>query len=125
MMLVALGSPITTQACSVTSLRTYTYARPTIHVDLADANAKAQAFPFDPKPDWERFYASGEDILAYIKQTVRKWNLDRDLQLNTKVIGAHWQQDAGEWRVEVEHQGQRRVEYCDVLISAQGVLVYA
>jgi cation diffusion facilitator CzcD-associated flavoprotein CzcO len=85
---------------------------------------KQQAFPFDPNPDWEKFYASGPDILAYIKRTVRKWNLDKDLQLNTRVIGAWWNQEAGEWKVTVEHAGVQRDEYCDVLISAQGVLVY-
>lgn len=83
-----------------------------------------QAFPFDPNPDWEKFYASGPQILAYIKRTVKKWNLDRDLQLNTKVVGAYWNQEAGEWKVTVERDGIHRDEYCDVLISAQGVLVY-
>jgi cation diffusion facilitator CzcD-associated flavoprotein CzcO len=82
-----------------------------------------QAFPFDPNPDWERFYASGPDILAYMKHTVKKWSLDRDLQLNTKVIGAYWQDDIAQWKVTVEHEGKQRDEYCHVLISAQGVLV--
>ncbi|GAB7364263.1 hypothetical protein MBLNU230_g4811t1 [Neophaeotheca triangularis] len=89
-----------------------------------DVPAHIYAFPFDPNPDWPRFYASGPEILAYIKRTMKKWNLDRDLQLNTKVISAEWQEEAGEWEVVVENQGQQRVEYCDVLISAQGVLVH-
>lgn len=54
---------------------------------------------------------------------MKKWNLDRDLQLSTKVVGAQWLEDRGEWRVTVEHKGKRRDEYCHVLISAQGVLV--
>ena len=82
-----------------------------------------QAFPFDPNPDWTRFYASGAEIQAYIKKTARKWNLDRDLKLNTRVVGARWQEDLGQWKVTVEHEGQRRDEYCHVLISSQGVLV--
>ncbi|KAF7551089.1 hypothetical protein G7046_g7809 [Stylonectria norvegica] len=89
-----------------------------------DVPAHIYTFPFDPNPDWNRFYASGADILAYIKHTVKKWNLDRDLQLNTKVIGAWWQEDRGEWKVTVEHEGKQRDEYCNVLISAQGVLVH-
>ncbi|KAF6800227.1 cyclohexanone 1,2-monooxygenase [Colletotrichum sojae] len=89
-----------------------------------DVPAHIYAFPFDPNPNWSRFYASGAEILEYIKNTVRKWNLDRDLQLNTKVVGAQWQEDIGQWKVTVEHQGQRRDEYCHVLISAQGVLVH-
>ncbi|KAL9943609.1 hypothetical protein D7B24_004899 [Verticillium nonalfalfae] len=89
-----------------------------------DVPAHIYAFPFDPNPDWSRFYASGPDILAYIKATVKKWNLDRDLHLNTKVVDAIWQEDLGQWQVTVEHEGVRRVEHCHVLISAQGVLVH-
>lgn len=70
-----------------------------------------------------------------MKRTVKKWNLDRDLQLNTKVVGAEWQQRLGQWKVTVEdttttttasppHPPRRRIEFCHVLISAQGVLVH-
>ncbi|KAF4555237.1 Flavin-binding monooxygenase-like protein 6 [Elsinoe fawcettii] len=89
-----------------------------------DVPAHIYAFPFDPNPDWERFYASGGDILAYIKHTVQKWSLDQDLHLNTRVIGAHWQQHLGQWKVTVEHNGKQWDEFCNVLISAQGVLVH-
>ena len=30
----------------------------------------------------------------------------------------------GQWRITVEHGGQRREEYADVLLSGQGVLVH-
>ncbi|SPO01644.1 related to monooxigenase [Cephalotrichum gorgonifer] len=89
-----------------------------------DVPAHIYAFPFDPNPDWERFYASGGDILSYMKATVKKWSLDRDLQLNTRVIGAWWQEDLGQWKVRVDHAGAQRDEFCHVLISAQGVLVH-
>lgn len=83
-----------------------------------------QAFPFDPNPDWERFYASGAAIEEYIKHTVKKWNLDRDLHLNTRVIAAEWQESSGQWKVTVESNGKQRDEFCEILISGQGVLVY-
>lgn len=88
-----------------------------------DVPAHIYAFPFDPNPEWTRFYASGAEILEYFKKTVKKWNLDRDLQLNTKVVGAQWQEDLGQWKVTVEKDGARRDEFCHVLISGQGVLV--
>lgn len=70
-------------------------------------------------------HASGAEILEYFKKTVRKWNLDRDLQLNTKVVGAEWHESEGMWCVEVENTRteERRKEWCHVLISGQGVLV--
>uniref|UniRef100_A0A0D2XXV2 Sterigmatocystin biosynthesis monooxygenase stcW n=1 Tax=Fusarium oxysporum (strain Fo5176) TaxID=660025 RepID=A0A0D2XXV2_FUSOF len=89
-----------------------------------DVPSHIYAFPFDPNPNWERFYASGGDILSYMKATVKKWNLDRDLQLNTRVVGAEWLDDLGQWKVTVEHEGIQREEFCHVLISAQGVLVH-
>ena len=59
-----------------------------------------------------------------MKRTVKEWNLDRDIYLNTKVIAAEWQEASGEWKVTVENEGKKRVEHCDILISGQGVLVY-
>lgn len=55
---------------------------------------------------------------------MKKWSLDRDLQLDTRVEGAWWQEDMGKWKVTVENGGVSRDEYCDVLISARGVLVH-
>jgi cation diffusion facilitator CzcD-associated flavoprotein CzcO len=54
---------------------------------------------------------------------MKKWHLDRDLELNTKVVSAIWQEDEGKWKLTVEHAGVQRVELCDILISGQGNLV--
>ncbi|KXG46721.1 uncharacterized protein PGRI_034670 [Penicillium griseofulvum] len=88
-----------------------------------DVPSHIYAFPFDPNPDWPRFYSSGPAIQEYIKSTVKKWNLDRDIQLETQVIGAHWQEDSGKWKITVKHAGVERDEFCDILISGQGNLV--
>ncbi|KAK1561571.1 uncharacterized protein LY79DRAFT_531164 [Colletotrichum navitas] len=87
-----------------------------------DVAAHVYSFPFDPKPDWDNYYASGAEILAHIKATVRKWDLDRNLHLNSRVVAAKWLEAQGQWRVIVSHDGVDRDEYCDVLISGQGVL---
>jgi cation diffusion facilitator CzcD-associated flavoprotein CzcO len=84
--------------------------------------AAEQAFPFDPNPEWIHFYSSGQEIHEYIKKTARKWNLDRDVRLNTKVTKAVWQEDLGNWKVTVACGGVGWDEYADVLISGQGVL---
>jgi cation diffusion facilitator CzcD-associated flavoprotein CzcO len=84
----------------------------------------SQAFPFDPNPSWSKFYVGGPEIHDYIKRTVKKWNLDRDVQLNTKVVGTYWQEQQGLWKVVVEHNGVQREEYAEILISGQGFLKY-
>lgn len=81
-----------------------------------------QAFPFDPNPDWTRFYSSGAEIHQYIVKTAKKWHLDRDVQLNTKVVRAEWVESKGMWKVTVEKEGQIRDEWADVVISGQGAL---
>ncbi|KAK4941743.1 hypothetical protein LTR10_018347 [Elasticomyces elasticus] len=87
-----------------------------------DVPAHVYAFPFDPKPDWSHFYATGEDIQAYVKATAKKWNLGRDVHLKHKVTAALWQEDRGQWAITVEAPDRTFVEYADFLISGQGVL---
>ncbi|KAF9886633.1 hypothetical protein FE257_011273 [Aspergillus nanangensis] len=87
-----------------------------------DVPAHIYAFPFDPYPDWSKFYASGQEIHDYMKKTVKKWDLDRDVQLNTEVVGAFWEEDRGQWRLQVRKDGVVHEEYADVLVSAQGFL---
>ncbi len=51
-----------------------------------------------------------------------KWNLRRDIQFNTRVVSCEWQEEEGKWKITVEKDGQKRDEYADILISAQGFL---
>ncbi|BCS17689.1 flavin-containing monooxygenase [Aspergillus puulaauensis] len=87
-----------------------------------DVPAHIYSFPFDPNPFWSRFYVNGPEIHSYMKRTVKKWDLDRDVYLDTKVVGARWQEDSGLWKVIVTHEGGTREEYAEVLISGQGFL---
>ncbi|RVX75122.1 hypothetical protein B0A52_01399 [Exophiala mesophila] len=87
-----------------------------------DVPAHVYAFPFDPNPDWSHFYATGPEIHAYIKRIAKKWDLERDIHLNHKVVEAVWQEDLGQWKITVETEGRTFVDYADFLISGQGVL---
>ena len=83
-----------------------------------------KAFPFDPNPDWSRFYSSGAEIEEYIVRTARKWNLDRDVKLEHEVVEARWLEDEGHWKLTIQHNGEEQIHYADILLSGQGVLVY-
>lgn len=83
-----------------------------------------QTFPFDPKPDWDNFYATGPDIQDYITATTKKWDLDRDVRFKHRVVDAVWQQDSAKWKVTIENANQVIVEHADILVSGQGVLTY-
>jgi hydroxyversicolorone monooxygenase len=60
--------------------------------------------------------------LEYIEGTCDKWNLRRDVQFNTAVVGAEWLEDEGKWKVRVEKNGKEMDEFADVLIMASGFL---
>ncbi|KAK5252318.1 hypothetical protein LTS06_003185 [Exophiala xenobiotica] len=81
-----------------------------------------EAFPFDPNPDWSRFFSTGPEIWAYMKKIAQKWNLERDVKYDHRVVGAYWQEDRGQWKVNVEHEGMVIEDFADVLVSAQGFL---
>ncbi|KAK5046777.1 hypothetical protein LTR84_007130 [Exophiala bonariae] len=90
--------------------------------DMCDVPAHIYAFPFDPKTDWSHYYATGPQIYEYMKTTTRKWELDRDIKFNHKVIEAVWQEQLGKWKITIENENQTIVEFADILISGQGVL---
>ena len=88
-----------------------------------DIPAHIYAFPFDPNPNWSKFYADGDEILEYMDRTADKWNLKRDIQFNTRVISLDWLEDEGKWKIRVRVNGkEEREDKADVLISAQGFL---
>lgn len=87
-----------------------------------DVPSHIYAFPFDPNPDWSHFYSTGPQIQEYITKTVKKWDLARDIQFGTRVLGTYWQEELGRWKVVVESEGREREEYADILVSAQGFL---
>lgn len=40
-------------------------------------------------------------------------------------MATEWQDEQGKWKITVEKDGQKREEYADILISAQGFLRFA
>ncbi|OAL31231.1 hypothetical protein AYO20_08286 [Fonsecaea nubica] len=76
-----------------------------------DVPAHIYAFPFDPNPNWSRFYASGSEIYEYIRRTATKWELRRDIQFNTRVVGLDWQKDQSMWKVRVQKIAKRKDQW--------------
>jgi cation diffusion facilitator CzcD-associated flavoprotein CzcO len=88
-----------------------------------DVPSHIYVFPFAPNPEWSHFYSTGEEIREYFQKTVKEWNLLRDVQFNTTVEGAYWEESRSQWRLEVRTaDGGHRTEWADVLISARGIL---
>ena len=79
-------------------------------------------FSFDP--DWQRDwqwsekYATQPEILRYLNYIADKFDLRRDITLETRVTGARWDEGAALWRVET---GAETVT-CRHLVMATGCL---
>jgi cation diffusion facilitator CzcD-associated flavoprotein CzcO len=58
--------------------------------------------PWAPKHDWTRFMASGHEIIQYIRDVNRKFQLDRWIKFNSAVEEAVWDEDKGKWRLRSE-----------------------
>lgn len=55
-------------------------------------------------------------------KTVKKWNLDRNVQYNSRVTSTQWIEEKAQWKIGVSHKGDERDEYADILISARRFL---
>ncbi|KAK4507536.1 hypothetical protein PRZ48_001271 [Zasmidium cellare] len=87
-----------------------------------DVPAHIYTFPFEPNPDWSKFYASGGEILEYFKKTVAKYGLDRDVKCGHWVSGAQWDEERGRWDLKMETNEGIVKNEVDILVSAVGFL---
>ncbi|MBT6286854.1 MAG: NAD(P)/FAD-dependent oxidoreductase [Rhodospirillaceae bacterium] len=52
--------------------------------------------------EWTERYASQPEILAYIEHVAERFDLTRDIQFDTRVEAATFNEDTGEWMVETD-----------------------
>jgi len=69
---------------------------PGIQVDIPSFSYQ---FSFEQSPNWSRVYASGEELKAYAEHCVRKYDLRSRIRLNTKVVGATFDEGRHLWRL--------------------------
>lgn len=92
-------------------------------VHIAD-EADIYTFSFEPNPDWTTFYAKGPEIWDYIKRTTIKYNLDRDVQLNTTIESAIWDDATKKWKIKADFEGGIIEDEADILINGSGILKF-
>ena len=60
---------------------------PGIAVDIPSFSYQ---FSFEKRSDWSRVYAPGEELKAYAEHCVDKYGVRDRIRLNTKVVGARF-----------------------------------
>ncbi len=73
---------------------------PGIAVDIPSFSYQ---FSFEKRADWSRVYAPGNELKAYAEHCVDKYRVRDRIRLNTKVMGATFDEEARAWRIETAH----------------------
>ncbi len=68
---------------------------------------------------WSEKYATQPEILAYINYVADKYDLRRDIQLETRVTAAHFDEAANRWTIETDRGDAYSARFC---IMATGCL---
>jgi cyclohexanone monooxygenase len=68
--------------------------------------------------EWSERYATQPEILRYIEHVADRFDLRRDIQLDTRVLAAHWSERDARWTVETD-RGSATARFC---IMATGCL---
>ena len=89
-----------------------------------DIPAHLYTFTFDPNPNWTQFFASGPEIQKYFEDFADRHDTHKYMKLNTKVVEAQWDEEAGIWNVTLEdvQSKERWEDWCHVLINGAGIL---
>lgn len=61
-----------------------------------DVPAHSYAYTFEPNPEWDGYYARGEQIQKYFVDFADKHDLRKYICFETEVIKATWLDDEGE-----------------------------
>jgi len=84
-----------------------------------DVPSLLYSFSFEPNPRWSRQYAPQAEILAYLQHCAEKYGLGPHLRFNTRVVGARFDEAAGQWTLALEGGGTARA---DVVVLGSGGL---
>src|ERR1700704_567568 len=69
--------------------------------------------------DWKEHFSPQPDTLEYLNHVADKFDLRRDMQFDSTVQSAHWDEAANQWTVTLESGQQARSRF---LLTAIGIL---
>jgi cyclohexanone monooxygenase len=68
-----------------------------------DVKSNLYSFSFEPNPNWTREYSKQEEILAYIKNCVKKYDLEKHILFNWEVKAAKYDEKNAIWEITNQH----------------------
>ena len=89
-----------------------------------DIPSHAYQAAFEVNPDWSQYYSTGSEIWKYFKHIAVKYEAEKYITFNTKMIEGRWQKDKKMWKVTLQNvkTGETFEDECNVLIGCHGIL---
>ncbi len=89
-----------------------------------DVPAHIYTFSFEPNPNWSEVYSGSREIHEYFLSFAKKYELNKYIKLHHQVSGAVWNDNTGQWDIDVTNLEDGSVihDSCAILISAVGIL---
>src|SRR5215469_4594343 len=88
-----------------------------------DIESQEYCYTFSPELDdewkWTERYAAQPELLAYLNHVADRFDLRRDIQLETRVVSAVWDEAARRWSVTTNRSDEVSTRYC---VMATGCL---
>jgi cation diffusion facilitator CzcD-associated flavoprotein CzcO len=67
-----------------------------------DVPSHVYSLSFEQRPDWTRKFSESQEIQRYLLDLVEKWRLRSHLRLNTEIVEARFDEDAGGWALTTD-----------------------
>jgi cation diffusion facilitator CzcD-associated flavoprotein CzcO len=84
-----------------------------------DIRSDLYSFSFFPKPDWTGNFAGQPEILGYLKDAARNFNLAPHILFGAELLDASWDDDLQLWRISTSRESLT----ASVLVSGAGPLI--
>lgn len=98
----------------------YENTYPGVGVDTAN---HFYSYSFDNNPDWDHFFAKGDDIEQYIKRNADRNKVRDNIRFEQEVTSAHWNETSLRWDVTIRRKdGSSYQLSANALVSAVGQL---
>jgi cation diffusion facilitator CzcD-associated flavoprotein CzcO len=108
----------------------YTYHAVQANLDLdpgcaVDIPSIFYSLSFAPNPDFTQFFSNQSEILQYIKDVAKKFDVDTHIRVNMSWEDATWEEATKTWSVRLRdtQTGEIYLQECNILISGVGGLV--
>ncbi len=89
----------------------------------SDSDMFTLGFRFKPWTS-EKAIADGPSIMAYLKDTVREYGIDKHIRYGHRVVRAEWSTADNQWTVRVEADGEQKDITCSFLFACSGYYNY-